>query len=138
MQRNTLRVAKSAGVVEEHASVAEWDIRRAQALRAPGNGLQLANPILSLCFCFEIAGFVPLAQLTRWLTREAIDHAATLMARRAKILPPPRRERMLKRAGAMAHLASWRWTSDSQNGGRKNGRPWALRLTIASLSPCLY
>jgi hypothetical protein len=35
---------------------------------------------------------------------------------RAKTLPPPRRERMLKRARAMAHLASWQWThpDDSQ------------------------
>jgi hypothetical protein len=38
------------------------------------------------------------------------------MARRAKTLPPPRRERMLKRARAMAHLASWQRThlDDSQ------------------------
>jgi hypothetical protein len=41
---------------------------------------------------------------------------ARLMARRAKTLPPPRRKRMLKRARAMAHLASWQWThpDDSQ------------------------
>jgi hypothetical protein len=60
---------------------------------------------------------------------------AGLMARRAKT-PPPRRERMLKCARAMAHLVSWQWTHPDDSQMAKTPCP-PETLTEMGFSPAM-